>query len=80
MTSDLEEASFADRQDFLAVQRAMGLGGGASFSQEESRGPFSEFGSFQKIWVNGNQYRAFPGWVFAGMAAFAKYSRVLPSL
>jgi hypothetical protein len=51
LVSALGEALFADRRDFISVQQAMGFDG-ASFA-EEYRGPFSEFGSFQKIraWV-----------------------------
>ena len=63
LVSDLREASFADRQDFLAVQRGMRLDG-ASFTQEECRGPFSEFGSFQKIceWVKTELLRLGLSW------------------
>src|SRR5277367_3002566 len=51
LVSVLEEALFADRRDFIAVQQGMGFEG-ASLA-EEYRGPFSEFGSFQRIraWV-----------------------------
>jgi len=51
VVSDLEERWFADRLDFLAVAKAMRFDG-RSFA-ETSRGPFSEFGSFEKIcaWV-----------------------------
>jgi hypothetical protein len=49
--SSLDEALFADRRDFLAVQQGMRFNG-ASFPQKH-QGPFSEFGSFEKIcaWV-----------------------------
>ncbi len=56
--SVLQEASFAHRRDFLAVRQAMRFDG-ASFP-DTHKGPFSEFGSFQKIcaWVQ-TQLRSF---------------------
>lgn len=51
MVSSLKEDLFADRQDYLAVRKGMGFDSTAE--TEDSRGPFSAFGSFQQIsaWV-----------------------------
>ena len=50
--SALDEALFADRRDFIAVQQGMGFDGASL--PEEYHGPFSEFGSLHKIraWVD----------------------------
>jgi Phosphotransferase enzyme family len=45
--STLKEDSFADARDYLAVRRGMRLESGGL--QENSRGPFSEFGAFRMI-------------------------------